>query len=426
MTPLRKKLLQSASRFFSSHNFNPERALAEQKQTVPGGVTPDIQRSSTFTSTNLSNIFSGQWTPEGGHFVYSRHFNPTVMKLGKRLAKMEGTEAAHCTASGISAIVCTLLQLCKKGDHIVASNAIYGGTHAALSNIFSQFGIETTFVDPVKLEAFAKAIRPNTKVLYTEVVSNPLLKVTDIENLSKLARAHNLKSVVDNTFTPMLISPAKLGVDIVVHSLTKFVGGGSDLIAGAICGSGEFINSLLDLSHGLAMLFGPTMDPSVAYTLFQRLPTLPIRMREHSKRAIAIANLLEQLAIPVYYPGLPSHPQHQLFSSMLNEGYGFGGILSLDCGTAEKANELICCLQKKFGGWNNAVSLGFYDTLASPSSTTTSSEIPAEEQAKAGLSPGLLRMSVGFTGLLEDRLEELTTALKECNIIKGVEPRMRR
>ena len=235
---------------------------------------------------------------------------------------MEGTEFAVCTASGMSAISCTLLQLCRKGDHIVSSNTIYGGTHALLEDLLPQFGITTTFVDPTDTTAFEKAIIPATRVLYTEALGNPTLKIADIRALSSLAHANDLSLVVDNTFTPMMISPARLGADVVVYSMTKYINGASDLVAGAICTTKAMVHQLMDLHTGRVMLLGPTMDPRMAYDIIQRLPHLSLRMREHSRRAMAVSRRLEELGVPVVYPGLESFAQHDLATDLINKGYG--------------------------------------------------------------------------------------------------------
>jgi methionine-gamma-lyase len=258
---------------------------------------------------------------------------------------MDGADRAMATASGISAIACALLQLCQQGDHIVASQVVYGGTHALLSEVFPEMGVNVTFVNPADLAAVEAAITDKTKVIYTEALGNPLLTLANIPALSKLAHDRQIKLVVDNTFTPMIFSPLKLGADVVVYSLTKFINGASDIVAGAVCADNDFIYKLMDLHKGRIMLLGPTMDSRVAFDVVQRLPHLGIRMKEHSVRSLAIAQRLEELGAKVIYPGLNSYPQHDLFKSMMNEDYGFGGMLTVDCGTKEKADKLLHVLQ---------------------------------------------------------------------------------
>jgi len=402
--------------------FNPEQAISEVRREFGehGGVVPSIERSATFTvmqSHTMAEIFAGEKDlTMGDYYLYSRHFNPTVNVLSRYLAAMEGTESAMCTASGISAISSTLLQLCSQGDHIVANECIYGGTHALMENVLPKFGINTTFVNPTNIDNFLHAKTSATKVFYTETLDNPLLHVTDIANLAKMAKQHNITLVVDNTFTPMIISPNKLGADIVIYSMTKFINGASDIVAGAVCASQEFINSLMDLHHGKIMLLGPTMDSRVAFDIIQRLPHLGLRMREHSTRAMAIAKHLQGRGVKISYPGLASHPQHELFTSLMNKEYGYGGMLTIDCGTREKAEEFLDILQNQERFGLIAVSLGYFDTLMSCSGASTSSEIPAEEQAEMGLSSGLIRMAIGFTGSLEERIAQIDRAVKKVKL----------
>jgi methionine-gamma-lyase len=406
------------------NKFYPEQSLSESRREFGehGGVTPSISRSSTFTVMDpeiMPEIFGGIRGPEqGGCFLYSRHFNPTVDILARYLSAMEGTEYAVCTASGMSAISCTLLQLCRSGDHIVSSDTIYGGTHALLNELLPQFGISTTFVDPTDTAAFEKSITPNTRLLFTETVGNPTLKIADIRALSKLAKTKNISLVVDNTFTPMMISPARLGADVVIYSLTKFINGASDLVAGAICATKTMVHRLMDLHTGRVMLLGPTMDPRMAYDIIQRLPHLALRMCEHSRRGLAISRRLADLGVPVTYPGLKSFPQHGLATDLINEGYGYGGIFTIDCGTHDRADDLLDELQNKEDFGYIAVSLGYFDTLMSCSGASTSSEISQKDQQKMGLSPGLVRLSIGYTGSLEKRLEQMERAVRAVGLVK--------
>lgn len=366
----------------------------------------------------MPEIFDGLRGPDkDGCFLYSRHFNPTVDVLARYLSAMENTESAVCTASGMAAISCTLLQLCKDGDHIVASDTVYGGTHALLRELLPSMGIETTFVNPTNPKSFEAALTENTRAIYTEAVGNPTLKIADIAALARLAETHDVTLVVDNTFTPVIISPAHLGAHIVVHSLTKFVNGASDAIGGVICADKAFVHQLMDLHTGRVMLLGPTMDPRVAYDIIQRLPHLPLRMREHGARAMIYAARLHEMGVRVTYPGLPSHPQYPLMSRLINEGYGYGGMLTIDCLTREKAEDLMDILQNEERFGLIAVSLGYYDTLLSCSSSSTSSEVPPEDQSKIGLSPGLVRVSVGLTGSLISRLEQLERAVMKVGLV---------
>lgn len=400
-------------------SYNPENALLKARREFGehGGVAPSISRSATFTVIDpktMPDIFGGLKGPEqGGCFLYSRHFNPTVDVLSRYLAAMEGTEAAISTASGMAAISCSILQICKGGDHIVASESIYGGTHALFESLLPQMNIATTFVDITDLEAVKAAIGPNTKVIYTETMGNPTLRIADIPALAEEAHKQDIKLVVDNTFSPLIFTPKALGADVVVYSLTKYINGASDLIAGAICGDKQFILDLMDLHTGRVMLLGPTMDPRVAFDVLQRIPHLPIRMREHGRRGAAMAQMLKDMNLDVIYPGLPDHPQHQKAQDLSNEGYGLGGILALDCGSQKKAEALMGVLQNEEAFGMIAVSLGYFDTLISCSGSSTSSEIDLEDQQKMGLSPGLLRIALGYTGDLDTRLKQMKRAIKK-------------
>jgi len=387
-----------------------------------GGVAPSIERSSTFSVIEpgtMPEIFQGIKTPvAGGCYLYSRHFNPTVDVLSRYLAAMDGAEMGICTGTGMGAISATILQICKAGSHLVSSNTIYGGSHAFIKEVLPEMGVSSTFVDPTDLEAIESAIKPETKMIYVEVMGNPLLNVADIASIAKISKKHGVKLVVDNTFTPVIVSPKVLGADIVVYSLTKFINGASDLMGGAILADEEFIFELMDLHKGRVMLLGPTMDSRVAFDVMQRLPHLPLRMREHSVRTMAIAQAMEDRGAPILYPGLPSHPQHELLKSMLNDGYGFGGLMTIDCKTQEKANELMSHLQNKEQFGLIAVSLGYFDTLMSCSGSSTSSEISEEEQAVMGLSPGLLRVSIGLTGSLDERINQMLRSLEATDLIQ--------
>lgn len=374
-----------------------------------GGVNPSISDSSTYTFLSAKTMLDTFEGNTEGCYLYSRHTSPSNLYLGEALAAMENTEAANVTASGMGAITSVLLQLCKSGDEIVSSRTIYGGTYAFMKNFLPRFDIQTKFVDITDLEKVEQAITKNTKVLYCESLSNPLLEVTDIEALSKLAKKHNLKLVVDNTFTPFILTPKHLGADVVIHSLTKFINGSSDTVGGVICGTQEFINELRDVNDGACMLLGPTLDSLRASSVLKNMRTLHIRMRQHSKNALFIAESFEKDGLKVVYPGLKSHPNHKIMTQISNSEYGFGGMLTLDTGSLEKANALMEMMQDENLGYL-AVSLGFYKTLFSAPGTSTSSEIPADEQKEMGLTDGLLRISIG----LDDNIERTYTKMKEC------------
>ena len=380
-----------------------------------GGVNPSISDSSTYTFLSAKTMFDTFEGNAEGCYLYSRHSSPSNLYLDKALAAMEGTESANVAASGMGAITPTLLQLCGNGDHVVASRTIYGGTYAFLKNFTPRFGITTSFVDITKLDLVEAAITKNTKVLYCETVSNPLLEIADIAALAKIAKKHNLKLIVDNTFSPLSVAPAKLGADIVIHSLTKYINGSSDTVGGVCCASQEFINSLKNVNDGASMLLGPAMDSLRSASVMKNLRTLHIRMKQHSHNALYLAQRFEQDGIKTVYPGLKSHPGHDLYSKMINPEYGYGGMMTLDVGSPEKANELMELMQSKNLGYL-AVSLGFYKTLFSAPGTSTSSEIPLEERIGMGLTDGLIRFSIG----LDNDINRTYCIMKQCMHEVGV------
>jgi len=380
-----------------------------------GGVNPSISDSSTYTFLSAKTMFDTFEGNADGCYLYSRHSTPSNLYLGQALAAMEGTEAANVSATGMGAITPVIMQLCGAGDHVVSSRTIYGGTYAFLKNFAPRFQVKTSFVNITKLEEVEAAITPDTKILYCETVSNPLLEVADISGLSKIAKRHGLQLVVDNTFSPLSVSPALLGADIVIHSLTKFINGSSDTMGGVVCGSQELIDALRNVNDGAGMLLGASMDSLRAASILKNLRTLHIRMKQHSHNAMYLAERFEKDGLKIVYPGLVSHPSHELFTSMMHEEYGYGGMLTMDAGNLAKANELMELMQKENIGYL-AVSLGFYKTLFSAPGSSTSSEIPEEEQAAMGLSDGLIRFSIG----LDNDIKRTYQEIKKCMSIVGI------
>ena len=383
-----------------------------------GGVNPSISDSSTYTFLSAKTMFDTFEGNADGCYLYSRHSTPSNLYLGEALAAMEGTQTATVTASGMGAITPVILQLCEAGDHVVSSRTIYGGTYAFLKNFTPRFNIETSFVDITKLDIVEASITKNTKVLYCESVSNPLLEVADIKGLAEIAKRHNLQLVVDNTFSPLSISPAKLGADIVIHSLTKFINGSSDTVGGVICGTQEFIDDLRNVNNGACMLLGSTMDSLRSASVLKNLRTLHIRMQQHSYNATYLAEKFELDGLKTVYPGLASHPSHELFKSMMYDKYGFGGMLTIDVGSIDKANELMEMMQEENLGYL-AVSLGFYKTLFSAPGSSTSSEIPDEERETMGLSDGLIRFSIGLDADIERTYNMMRVCMVELNILEA-------
>ena len=381
-----------------------------------GGVNPSIADSSTFTymaGKTMEEVFGGE---REGCYLYSRHMNPSTGYLAEAISNMENTEAAQVAASGMGAITSVLLQLCNAGDHIVSSRTIYGGTYAFMKNFLPKLNIATSFVNTTDLAAIEAAITPKTKLLYCETMSNPLLEIADIAAISDLAKKHNLKLVVDNTFTPLIFSPKEMGADVVIHSLTKFINGASDTVGGVICSTAEFVHQLIDVNAGASMLLGPTMDALRANNILKNMRTLHIRMIQHSRNAQYLAEQFQALGLKVYYPGLANHPQHELMKASMNEEFGFGGMLMVDAGDMKKAYELMEAMQNGNIGYL-AVSLGFYKTLFSAPGASTSSEIPEEEQTEMGLSDGMVRMSVGLDNDIERTFQTIKKCMKQTGVL---------
>ncbi|PHT96069.1 Methionine gamma-lyase [Capsicum annuum] len=354
-----------------------------------GGVNMSIEASITFTvmeSENLPRMFTGELGPDS-----------------------------------MSAISSVILQLCSSGDHVVASRTLYGGTHALFMHFLpKKCNITTSFVDIRDLDIVDEAIvEGRTKVLFFESISNPTLMVSNIPELCRIAHDKGVIVVVDNTFAPMVMSPARLGADVVVHSVSKYTSGGADVIAGAICGPASLINSMMDLRQGALMLLGPTMNAKIAFELSETLPHLGLRMKEHCNRALVFATRMNNLGLKVIYPGLETHPDQALLKSLVNnKEYGYGGILCVDMETEERANSLMNVLQNCTQFGLMAVSLGYYETLMSCSGNSTSSEMNNKEKELAGISPGLVRMSIGYYGTLEQKWNQFEKALSRMQHIK--------
>ena len=377
-----------------------------------GGVNPSITDSSTYTflkPDTMKELFESEIE---GCFLYSRHWNPSNKYLSEALARLEGTDSAQVTSSGMSSIACTILQLCKKGDELISSRTIYGGTWAFFKNILPRYGIKVKFLDITKPDIIRKSINKKTKLIFCESMSNPLLEVSDIPKLSKISKSNNIKLVVDNTFSPMIISPYKLGADIVIHSLTKYINGASDCVAGGICASADFISELTDINNGMTMLLGPVLDSYRSANILKNMNTLHVRIKQHSFNASFLTKYLQKKKYKVLYPGLENHPQNLLMKDMMNTEFGYGGMFGLDVGSLKNAEKVIEDLQREKVGYL-AVSLGYYKTLFSLPSNSTSSEIPEDEQNKIGLNEGIIRFSVGLDNNIERTLRRIEKCLNK-------------
>jgi len=330
--------------------------------------------------------FSGD---EAGN-IYSRFTNPTVRTFEQRLASLEGGESAVATSSGMSAILSTFMGILSAGDHIVSSRSIFGTTRILFDKYLAKFGVETDYVALTDLDDWQQAIKPNTKALFLETPSNPLNEIADLPALSALAKENDCLLIVDNCFcTPALQQPLKLGADIVVHSATKYIDGQGRCVGGAVVGDSQLVGEDV---HGFLRSAGPTMSPFNAWTFLKGLETLSLRMNAHSAAALQLAQWLEQQPQinKVFYAGLPSHPQHELAKQQQS---AFGGIIAFEVkGGQAGAWQLVNATQ-----WLSiTANLGDTKTTITHPATTTHSRLTDEERGQAGISDGLLRISVGL------------------------------
>ncbi|HSI87956.1 MAG TPA: PLP-dependent aspartate aminotransferase family protein [Pyrinomonadaceae bacterium] len=328
-------------------------------------------------------------------YFYGRLGNPTQSALESAMAELEGGEAALALASGMAAISGVILSLVEKGGHIVAPRSMYSTTTNLLRYI-ERFGIRTSYVDATDANEYESAITSETKLFWLETPSNPLVAITDLERVAEIARRSGITTVADNTFaTPFNQRPLELGIDAVVHSATKYLGGHSDLTAGVVVGSSELVEKV---RHGAAKFYGGNIAPHVAWLVLRGIKTLALRMERHNSNASGLAaDLADHPTVKqVFYPGLESHPNHAVASGQMS---GFGGMMSIDIGTAEAAKSFVNRLKV----CTFATSLGGVETIVQPVALMTHATLSPEERAAAGISDGLLRISVGIEHLADIR-----------------------
>lgn len=336
--------------------------------------------------------------------LYSRFTNPTVRAFEERLAVLEGAPCCVAFASGMSAILATCLALLKSGDHIVASHSIFGTTVLLFQNILARFGVTTTFVPPTDYPAWEGALRSTTRLFFLETPSNPLTEVADIRRLADLARAHEALLVVDNCFcTPALQLPFRLGADLVVHSATKYIDGQGRCIGGAVLGDAERVGKEV---YGVLRTAGPALSPFNAWVFLKGLETLSLRMQAHSASAFALAQWLETQprVRRVFYPGLASHPQHELARRQQS---GFGGIVSFEVDGGQSAAWRLLDATEIISITAN---LGDAKTTITHPATTTHGRLTPEQRRESGISDGLIRLSVGLEDV-EDLKADLARGL---------------
>ena len=368
-----------------------------------GSLATPLYQTSTFIFKDAqqgANRFAGD--EEG--YIYTRLGNPTTRQLEMRVAVMENMEDAAATATGMGAVSGALLANLQCGDHIIASKAIYGCSYALISHMLTKFGIEVSFVDMTTPENIEKEIKENTKVIFFETPINPNLVVLDIEKIADIAKKHEILSIVDNTFlTPVLQQPGKFGIDIVVHSATKYLNGHGDVVAGIICGSSEHI---MNIKMTVLKDIGDTMSPHDAWLILRGIKTLPIRIERHCSNAQKIAEFLEQheSVSHVFYPGLKSHPGYKFIGKQMKAA---GGVIAFEiksdlAGGSDFINRMNL--------FSIAVSLGDAESLIQHPASMTHSPYSQEERLEAGISDTLIRISVGLENV-EDLLADLAQSL---------------
>jgi cysteine-S-conjugate beta-lyase len=365
---------------------------------VTGAVGIPLYQSSTFH----------QDVDRPGEFDYTRSGNPTRKALEDTIANLEGGERGFAFSSGMAAIS-TVLLLFSRGDHLIVSRDVYGGTFRVLTQVFRRLGIETTFVDTTRIGDIEQAIRPQTKAIYVETPSNPLLKVSDLKEIIRLAKKHRCLTIVDNTFlTPYYQQPLKLGADIVIHSATKFISGHSDVLAGLVVAKDKETADRLEL---LQNAFGAVLGVHDSWLVLRGLKTLKVRLEQSTQSAEKIALWLSQhpLVEQVYYPGLPSNEWHDL---QCRQATGHGAVLSFDVGSKEKARQVL----KRVRLPVVAVSLGAVESILSYPAAMSHASMPPEARQKRGITDGLLRLSVGLENV-EDLIGDLAAALQEEKVV---------
>ena len=364
-----------------------------------GALATPIYQTSTFEVTDNDQ----QLRATASDMFYTRYGNPTHTVAETAIAELEGTDRALLFASGMCAITTSIFALLKSGDHIVAQRDIYGGSTKFLSQWLPKFGIETTFVDTTEYDQHEKAIRPNTKLLYLESPTNPTVRVVDLKRVAAIAKRHNLVSMIDSTFaTPINCRPAEFGLDLVMHSGTKYFGGHSDLIAGVVAGRADLIEKI----HSTRTTLGGCMDPHAAWLLLRGIKTVAVRVERQNQSALRIAQFLKQHpnVRRVHYPFLEDHPQRALAQQQMHGG---GGIVTFEVeGTGDDARKLSEALHL----FTLAPSLGGVDSLVSIPVLTSHAMIPVEHREKMGVTEQMIRLSVGIENA-DDLITDLEQAL---------------
>jgi methionine-gamma-lyase len=373
----------------------------EEHHGVNAAVGTTISRTSNFTFASTAQM-KGWAEGKNKAYIYTRYGNPTLTIAEEKIASLEGAEAAVVTASGMAAISSALLAVLRSGDEVIASHQVYGGSYRLFRDLFPRFGISVRHVES-DLEGIEKLVGPATKALYVETPTNPSLRLVDLAKAAAFARKHGLVSIVDNTFaSPALQKPIELGFDIVVHSATKYLGGHSDIIAGAAAGSRKWMERV----RSNVIYLGGSMDPGAAFLLIRGMKTLGVRVAQQCETAMAVAKFLAKhpKVARVHYPGLPAHPDHSLAKKQMR---GFGAMMAFDMKGGVKAARRFCDRVKIF---LLAASLGGVESLVVLPIYTSHYRMSLEELKAAGVVPGTVRMSVGLEDAA-DLIEDLRQAL---------------
>ncbi len=384
-------------------DFETELLHADRMGTLGADVTPPIYQTSTFAIADPDAMARAAATP-GYPTFYTRHGNPNHAQVERVLARVEGGEAAMVSASGMGAIAAAALALTRSGDHIVAQTVIYAGTRALLTTLLARFDVEVSFVDQHDTQAFAAAMRPQTTLVMLETPSNPLLGITDLAAVARIAHERGALVTVDSTIaTPVNQRPLEHGADLVLHSATKYLGGHSDLLAGAVVGSRALVERVWDAHH----LLGATLGPFDAWLLLRGLRTLALRVERHNANAQRVAEFLAShpRVRRVYYPGLPDHPGHAVAVAQMR---GFGGLLSFEIdGGFDDAHRVMRELRLV----HSAVSLGGVESLIAQPAAMWPGDRSSPQARAMGVIPSLLRLSVGLERI-EDLLDDFERALR--------------
>ncbi|MDM5330924.1 bifunctional cystathionine gamma-lyase/homocysteine desulfhydrase [Neobacillus sp. CF12] len=377
--------------------------MRRKTKLIHGGISTDPATGAV--SFPIYQVSTYKQEGVGGHkgYEYSRTGNPTRFALEELIKDLEGGEAGFAFGSGMAAMTAVMM-LFNSGDHVILTDDVYGGSFRVMTKVLNRLGIDSTFVDTSNLDAIISEIKPNTRAIHLETPTNPLLKITNIEQVAKLAKEHGLLTIVDNTFsTPYWQNPIELGADIVLHSATKYLGGHSDVVAGlAVVNSKRLAEDL----HFVQNSTGGVLGPQDSWLLIRGIKTLGIRMEETEKNTAAIVAFLQghPAVKKVFYPGLETHPNHTIAKKQVR---GFGGMVSFDVGSAENADKLL----SKVHYFTLAESLGAVESLISVPARMTHASIPIERRTELGITDGLVRISVGLEDV-EDLIDDLNQALE--------------